>query len=210
MPISITALKVLLILIPGFLTLWIQDSLGEKKDRAQFYSLFIILLYDVLILGAYLGILKLFPKSVPIVFSAGEEGVDIIGVSFFHIIIILAISVILGILFVIFNVHGWHYRIFRKLKISYSTGRISVWNDILYEYLNYYVVIHVDEGIRIFGWLSDFSLDPRDKQVFVKDAKYLGSTSKEDVRIKGPGVLITNESKIKLIEFLNPEEGASK
>ena len=210
MPTSITALGIFLVLVPGFLTLWIQESLGEKKDRTQLERLFIIFLYDIFIFGIYLVFLGLFPKFVPIIFTFGEKGVNIIGISFWNVIVFLTISTILGIMFAMFNVHGWHYKILGKLRISYSTGRISVWNDILYEYLNYYVIVHLEEGIRIFGWLSDFSLDPRDKHIFVKDAKYLGSTSKEDVEIKGPGILITSESKIKLIEFLNPEEGESE
>jgi len=46
MPTTIIALKILLILIPGFYTLWIQECLGEKKERTLLDKLLIILMYN--------------------------------------------------------------------------------------------------------------------------------------------------------------------
>lgn len=69
-----------------------------------------------------------------------------------------------------------------------------------------YVIIHLEDDVRIFGWLSDFSIDPGRKYLFIKDAKYLSfDPDEDDVEIKGKGILITNESKMKYIEFLTPK-----
>lgn len=206
MPVTIIALKILLLLLPGFFTLWIQESLGEKKERTQSDKILIIFLYDIFIFGIYLGILNLLPNLRPFMLSVKGENIDIIGVSFWNVIIFLLISSVLGIIFAIFNFYGWHYKILRKWKITNATGRISVWNDILFENSDYYVIVHLADDIRVFGWLSDFSIDPEQKYLFVKDAKYLGDIQNEDVEIKGEGILLTNESKIKYIEFLTLEK----
>lgn len=208
MPTTIIALKIILILIPGFFTLWIQESLGEKKERTQLDKILIIFLYDIFIFGIYFIILELLPKLKPFILSIKGEDINIIGISLLNIVVILIISSILGIIFALFNVYGWHYKVLRKCKITYATGRISVWNDKLFELLDYYIIVHLEDDVRIFGWLSDFSIDPGQKYLFIKDAVYLSSTPDEDdVEIKGEGILITSESKIKYIEFLNPEKG---
>lgn len=205
MPTTIIALKILLILVPGFYTLWIQECLGEKKERTLLDKLLIILMYNISIFGIYLLSLKLFPKLKPFILDVRGESLDIIGISFLNIVIFFVISSLLGIIFAIFNIYGWHYKLLRKLKITYATGRISVWNDKFYELQNCYVIVHLEDGIRIFGWISDFSIDPERRCIFIKDAKYLGTKPKEDVKIKGEGILITDEAKIKYVEFLNPD-----
>jgi hypothetical protein len=205
MPTTIIALKILLLLLPGFLTLWIQESLGEKKERYQIDKIALIFLYDIFIFGIYLGTLKLIPSIKPFILDIQEKNIDIIRLSFYSLILFLIISILLGILFALFNIYSWHYILLRKLKITYKTGRSTVWNDVFYERQGYYVIVHLEEGIRIFGWASDFSTDPGPKYLFISDAKYLGTSTKKDVEIKGPGILITNESKIKYIEFLTPD-----
>ena len=62
--------------------------------------------------------------------------------------------------------------------------------------------MHLEEGIRIYGWIKYYSVDPEEKCLFIANAKYLGRTRKQDVEIKGPGILIPTEAKIKYIEFL--------
>ena len=206
MPTTIVALKIILMLVPGFFTLWIQESLGEKKERTQIDKILIIFLYDIFVFSIYLSVLKLFPGLSPFILNIKGENIDIIGVTFLNVVIILVISFTLGIIFALFNVYGWHYKLLRKWKVTYETGRISVWNDVLYELIDYYVIIHLEDDVRIFGWLSDFSIDPGRKYLFIKDAKYLSfDPDEDDVEIKGKGILITNESKMKYIEFLTPK-----
>ena len=205
MPETLIGLKILLLLLPGFLMLLIQENLGEKKERTQVEKIFVILLYDIFVFLIYLGVSKFVPNLKPFILGIKEEKLDIIGSSFFNIAFILIVASFLGILFGIFNIYGWHYNLLRKFKLTYKTGRSSVWNDAFYEKQGYYVIVHLDGGVRIFGWISDFSTDPNPKYLFIREAKYLGMSPEEEVVVNGPGVLVTNEAKIKLIEFLTPE-----
>jgi hypothetical protein len=52
------------------------------------------------------------------------------------------------------------------------------------------------------GWVSHYSDDPKDSSVFLQSAVWLGESG-EMIAIKGGGILITKESKIEYIEFLD-------
>lgn len=210
MPTSFEGLKIMLLLVPGFLTMLIHESLAEKKARSPLDKVFTILLYDIFIFGIYLAYFRIFPSQKLIFLNIKSGDADLIKLSFQNVVIISIISMLLGIFFAVCNIYGWPYKLLRKLKITYRTGRSSVWNDVFYENQGNYLIVHLDDGVRIFGWASDFSADPDPKYLFIKEAKYLGSRRKADVEVKGPGLLITNESKIKYIEFLSPVKEEAK
>jgi len=200
---TVTGLNILLLLLPGYLILVIRDSLAEKKSRSRLDKIALILLYDIFVFGFYLGILKIYPKLRPLILNIKDESVDIIGFSFTNIFIILSISLLFGVVFALFDNHNWYYKILNKLKITYKSGKYTVGNDVFYEIRGCWIIVHLENGVRIFGWAEKYSVDPDPRYLFIKDARYLGAIKEKDVEIKGPGLLITPEAKIKYIEFLN-------
>lgn len=202
MNISIITLKILLLLLPGYLTLIIKENLAEKKVRTDLEKILIILLYDIFIFLFYLGIIIISPILKPFILYMKKEDVNIVGLSFSNAFIIIGISILFGIILALFNNYSWGYKICQRLKITYKTGRHSVWNDVFNEVRGYWVIVYLEEGTRIFGWVRHYSADPEDKCLFIADAKYLGKSREQDIEINGPGVLIPSEAKIKLIEFL--------
>ena len=111
MNISIIALKILLLLLPGYLTITIKESLAEKKARTDTEKILVILLYDVFIFSLYLGTLIIIPKLTPFILYLGKEDVNIVGLSFQNALIIIGISIILGIIFALFDNYSWAYKI---------------------------------------------------------------------------------------------------
>ena len=200
--ISIVAIKILLLLLPGYLTLSIKEVLSERKSRTEFEKLSIILLFDVIIITLYIGIAAIFSKLKPFIIYFRESDINVVGATAANAFIIFLLAIFIGFVLALFNNYGWGYTICRKLRLTYKSGKTSVWNDVFYKIRGFWVIVHCGDGSRIFGWTEYYSVDPEDKYLFVSDAKYLGLSKDKDVPIKGPGILITPEAKIKYVEFL--------
>jgi len=200
--ITIITIKILLLLLPGYLTLSIKEVLSERKSRTESEKLFIILLFDSIVISLFIGIAAIFPKLEPFVIYFREKDINVAGMTAVNAIIIFSLAILIGLILALFNNYGWGYAICRKFRLTYKTGKTSVWNDVFYEIRGYWVIVHCEDGSRIFGWTKYYSLDPEEKYLYISDAKYLGLTRNDDIPIKGPGILITPEAKIKYVEFL--------
>jgi hypothetical protein len=58
------------------------------------------------------------------------------------------------------------------------------------------------DGRRVIGWVRDYSDDVTDCSVFLEDEAYVEEDDSETA-IDGPGILLTRESVIQSVAFLN-------
>jgi hypothetical protein len=203
MPTTVIALKILLVLLPGYLTLIIKNSLSEKRARTDWEFVLTILLFDVIIFIGYLPVVVIFPGLRSFMFSLTPDSLGIVDLSLANGLIIIALSILLGVVTALVSNYDLLYKLSRALSLTHKSGRYSVWNDVFSEIRGKWIIVHLENGIRIMGWPRQYSADPEERCVFMAEAVYLGRSRKEDVRVKGPGVLITPQSRITLIEFLS-------
>jgi hypothetical protein len=78
-----------------------------------------------------------------------------------------------------------------------------VWSGAFYN-LESWVVVHLESGTRIFGWPAHFADSPEEGSAFLTHAAYLGDDG-DVVEIAGPGILLTKESGIRMVEFLRDD-----
>ena len=80
-------------------------------------------------------------------------------------------------------------------------GLISVWNDI-FHLLGGTVQIGLKDGRMAKGWLRCYSDEAEDSSFFLEAASWIDQDGKE-LRVDGPGVLITKQSEVQFVIFLN-------
>jgi Family of unknown function (DUF6338) len=92
----------------------------------------------------------------------------------------------------------------QRLRITIKTTRPSIWIDVFSENDDY-VVAHLQDGRRVYGWPSLYSDDPVDRAIYLTEATWLDQDGRS---INDPpiGILLDKESRIAFIEFVSEKE----
>jgi hypothetical protein len=108
---------------------------------------------------------------------------------------------------------GWYYeannqRLFgllQRLRITIKTTRPSIWIDVFSENDDY-VVAHLQDGRRVYGWPSLYSDDPVDRAIYLTEATWLDEDGRS---INDPpiGILLDKESGIEFVSEKEPADG---
>lgn len=196
---------ILIILLPGFLTKRIIDSLVIRGKSLVFKDiiealLFSFVIYTLLTLASIpfpsLAIFQLeiiekstIPQIVPIL-------------NYKNILFLLVASILLGLSVAYVANKGWYFNLFYNLNFTKRTGRIDVWDDVFTAHQGKWILVSLEDGTKILGWPDYYSEDPQKRELFIAEATIFDKNGyKRDVR--GPGILLTEDSKIKNIEFLD-------
>jgi|HubBroStandDraft_5_1064220.scaffolds.fasta_scaffold105364_2 hypothetical protein len=187
--ISLEAVTVLVILLPGFLCARIAQALCVEPDRTEMDKLVEALLYSFLI---YTSFIALFGK---------------LELDSKHLAWLAITAVCWGLAISIVWTNDFAGRVLRPMRITRRTSRQSVWIDTFHEHSGY-VLVELADGRLVLGWTSFFSEDNRTSEgtsrtaLFLEDAAWVTSDGKRQ-QIDGPGILITEECRITTVSFLN-------
>lgn len=197
---SIISLQIILMLFPGFLTLAVRNGLVATREKTGVDKVVEAIAFSLVDYGVYLLISCSLGLSL-IEFQIQKEAVQLTGLNIESIILILAIATLIGVLFATLLERGWLYTILRKLKITYLTGRITVWNDVFSAHRGIWVLVHLKDGRKIVGWPKYYSEVSTRRELFLAEAAWMTDDAKF-VEVEGEGILITEECGIDLIEVL--------
>jgi Family of unknown function (DUF6338) len=185
-PQGMQALAVLLVLLPGFFsakivqTLCVRSKQSEldKVVEALLFSLFTYILF-ALTLGVELPLLILY-------------------------------SLILGFAWGWVINHDALLKWLRRLGFTQRSRRVSAWSDI-FHILGGTVQIGLKDGRMAEGWLRCYSDEAEDAALFLESASWIDENGKI-YPVDGPGILFTKESEIQFVIFLrdNPPDGRAK
>jgi Family of unknown function (DUF6338) len=200
---SFTTVAILLILLPGFTAARIVQQLCVRPEQTEFDKIFESLFYSFAI---YVFYIAFFEPSVPVSLIVRTiDGAEHYSVDFQQkpILYIFGIAAALGLLVSVNITNDLSGRLFRKIKFSDRSLRTSTWGDVLHDF-NGVVQIELEDGRRIMGWLRYYSDNPEGALIFLENAAWIDRTNNHaKIPVKGPGVLLTAETKIKYIEFLD-------
>jgi hypothetical protein len=198
MPGKVEALGILLLLLPGFTCAYICQHLSVRRTRSELDKVVEALLFSFLL---YLGTWPFFGYSLPVSWHVGPDGAYQIYPHYSQLLVLLIASIVLGILYAANINHNWLLTFLRWCGVTERTARISVWTDI-FQTLTGFVQIKLKDGRLVMGWLRDYSDDPEDRAVFLEQAAWVLEGGKLEP-IDGPGILLTKESGIETVSFLN-------
>lgn len=204
MPTSVTALNVLLFLLPGFLSDRIIDGLTPPRERSDTVLVIHALVFtfvDYVIYSAVAFWLRL-PTAPPQVHE-GQGNIfrphDAAGLG-----LLLGIAIAIGVGWAAVANAGVIYRVFKWLHITRLTGRSDVWHDVFSDFRRYWFQVWLRDGTRITGWPDYYSDTPNKRELFLRDA-LVERVGEPDYDVLGPGVLLTERAEIERIEVLPRE-----
>jgi hypothetical protein len=179
-------------LIPGFLAAWIFYSLIAFKRPDSFGQIVQALIFTFVIHGvvATLGWgLTGFGKHL---FSLGQWGAVGQSICSFFVAVLLG----LGSCYIANN-DKFHW-LLRDRKITRQTSYPSQWYSSFSDYRRY-VVLHLADERRLYGWPAQWPLDPRAGQFVLEEPSWLDEKGAE-TPLKAE-ILVIDVSKVQWVEF---------
>jgi hypothetical protein len=162
--------------------------------EALIYSFFIYLIFT--------AITRSFPVSV----TVNREGTATnysVNASPLRLALLALIAVVLPTAVSFASNNDLFGRFFRLIGATRRTWRSSVWSDVFHAYSGVVQVeLSLSDGRSVMGWLKYYSDRPEDASVFLEHASWI-SAEGNPTAIEGPGILLTAESGIRSIMFLN-------
>ena len=195
-------LAIAALLLPGFLALRIRDGLASSRARKVSEAWLPALLFDLPIYLILLAVSQVERFGLtPTLESSGFNPMTLLAA----LLIAIVVGIIAGLLDekrVIRTAMIW-------LKLSRKGWR-NAWADSFLHTRGSNANIVLKDGTQLYGWARYFSSDAKDCTVFLARNEKCGEAvsiklpTGEEFDIDGPGVLITPEAGISLVEFVDP------
>ncbi len=210
LPASLDTLAVLLILLPGFVTLFIERALAYQREPSPTILVARALLYSLLNYAAFTL------TGLPLMKWAIQEDANgraflLLRSSALSAIVLLAIAAAMGMVVGWLKGHDLHMRLARKLGLTLRTSREGLWLDLFQDHYGTratdppFVVVTLRDGRRVNGWPLYFSDEYNAGPVlFLSKAKWLADDASEPTAIPNPGILIKG-SEIEFVQFYGEE-----
>jgi hypothetical protein len=159
-------IPVLVFLLPGLVSTGIVSLLVFRKPVEPFTRVIEAFIFTMINLVLF-AVVRQLVANIP--------GVQLGNDSFFttvNLSIMTICSVLLGL------VWSWEannqiiFKFLRWLRVTQKTTKPSIWVDVLSE-INNYVVVHLKDGRRVFGWPRRYSDDYGERAIFLEKATWL-------------------------------------
>lgn len=197
------ALAVLFVLLPGFLSAYIVQSLCVRPQQTELDKVVEAFLYSFLIYVVFASLGAPIPVALRVE-SAGGATLYSIETKPIHLLVLGLISISFALAVAATLNNDLHTRLLRKFHITQRTSRASIWSDVFHQFSGYAVVELVD-GRLVLGWLRLYSDTPENASLFLEDAAWIMRDGSRE-KIEGPGIFLTKSSGIRSIAFLDPKE----
>jgi hypothetical protein len=200
-PQGIQALSVLLILLPGFFSSKIVQMLCARPKQTELDKIIEALLFSFF---TYVLFALTAGVELPLSWAAinGPAGAHYsIELHRGRLVLLVLYSAVLGLSWGWITNHDALLKLLRKSGFTQRSSRISVWNDI-FHLLGGTVQVGLKDGRMAKGWLRCYSDEAEDSTFFLEAASWIDTEGKE-YKVAGPGVLITKQSEVQFVIFLD-------
>ncbi|HTX42450.1 MAG TPA: DUF6338 family protein [Acidobacteriaceae bacterium] len=205
MPASVAGLGILLILLPGFSCAFLVQRIAVRAKQTELDKVVEALLLSFVL---YITTLPFFGYSLPVSWTSADSGnfaIYVIRFNWRHLLALGLGAIGLALLYAANINRDWLLTLLRKCNLTERTARSSIWNDTFQDIKLSYVTVGLEDGRSVLGYLRYYSDDWQDASLFLEDAAWVDKDGNQ-IPIDGPGILLTRESKIVFVAFLNPRE----
>jgi hypothetical protein len=208
MPVTLLALQVFLILLPGFSAAYAVQALATRRTQSDLERVIEALVFSFVIYVCYVplngGKLPFHIQHDPT--GKIDDTVLWEPAQLAWLAAVTAAFALLAVAYIRFDGN----RLFRAVGLTERTTRNSIWNDILEREAidNQPVQVELADGRNILGVLLYYSDASEDGSLYLTQASWVDAYG-ETVSIPGPGILLTRNSGIRCVSLLNPASDIS-
>ncbi|MFQ6116061.1 MAG: DUF6338 family protein [bacterium] len=217
MPTTVLALKIFLLLLPGFLSIKVSERLTLHKEKTTLQYVIDAFAFSLIIAFLYLLATSIFPnKLVPLdAITFKEKDISFGGFNAFSFFVLIALAVIVGGCHGVVAEKGWVKNLLsggpegKRWQLTRRSGRVNIWTTVFYEYTNSWLRVYMEDGAVIEGWCRYFS-DSAEKfellleEVIIYREQMSDAEAFKDYKRQ---ILLTNPKSVTMIEFLEEKNG---
>lgn len=115
-------------------------------------------------------------------------------------------SVVLGLIFAFFANTDYFHFLIRKIGLSRETSFPSEWYGVFSKKLNY-VVLHLQDGRRLYGWPREWPSDPQSGHFSLEDVSWLDD--EKEIKLESVESMLIRVEDVKRVEFIRNIEVSS-
>lgn len=217
MPTTVFALKIFLLLLPGFLSVKVSERLTLHKEKTTLQYVIDAFAFSLIIAFLYLVATSISPARLVHLdaIALKEKDISFGGfdtVSFFTLI---GLAVIVGAIHGFVAEKGWVKNLLsggpegKQWQLTRRTGRVNIWTTVFYEYTNSWLRVYMEDGLVIEGWCRYFS-DSAEKFELLLEEVIIFREQKSDAEVFNEynrQILLTNPKSVTMIEFIETKHG---
>lgn len=196
MNLTVEAINILFLLIPGFISSVILQCIVQSSDKKTAERLFEIILFNLLIYF----IVSLLWEWQAIVVATSKDGVVtyLFNKNYKVLIQMLSVSIILPIPIGAVLYHELHMKLFRLIGITRNSSRQSAWSNAFINQ-NRYITVTLKNDRQITGHPLYYSHDDSGGYVYLFQPAWVVGEDHQDAGCHG---LLVHQEQIETIQFL--------
>jgi hypothetical protein len=164
--ISFEGLALLVVLLPGFLSSLILSQLTVRTKPDTSTRVVEALLFSWLNYALLAGLFGVQPSLIH-----GDVEAALVANARFALAA-MPTSLLFPMILAWLITKNYHMRVLRKVGITRHTSRATVWLDVLLDQERY-VVCHLSDGRRVFGWPAYYSDTGDDQLLYLQDPAWI-------------------------------------
>lgn len=199
MKISYEMINIIMLLIPGFLSVKIFDLFRNTDGKDNIDRLIEGLIYNLFIyvfIEYTYGWMPAFEYK-----KVNETYTYAMSTDKTLISTTIILSVIIPLIWGGITHYDWHMKLLRKLRLTNKTSRQTAWDDV-FSNEDRFLSLHLKDGRRIVGWPTYFSNAPDEGFIYLTQAAWVDDNN-EYIETNSHGILF-NKEHIEFIEFMHP------
>jgi Family of unknown function (DUF6338) len=190
---------ILLFLLPGFVSVGVIEVLCVKNPKDVFGRVVEALIFTMLNLAGFLACRALLEKIPRVKFDHAQF------ITPGNVSLMALCAAVIGVTVAAEINNGWLLGVLNnRFHLTRKTSMPSTWNE-TWSHARKFVVVHLDDGRRIYGWPTFYSDSPEERALFLEDASWLDDDNRLINEAAPISVLLDKHTGIKLVEFLEPD-----
>ena len=193
-------IKVLYLLLPGFVVAWVFYGLSAYVKPSNFERVVQALVFNLFVRGTLYGVHESLIGLGRVLHAQRPWDSDS------EAIWTVAIALFLGVLFACLANHDWLHWLLRKAQITAETSYPSEWYSAFKRNSGNYIVLHLKGSRRLLGFPDEWPTSPERGYFRIWDAVWLGETRASDIPLDGVENVLIPVSEVEMIEFKPPKK----
>ncbi len=189
------AISILWFLLPGFISSGLFRLLISNPKPSGFESVAQVFIFTVIVhvIGGLFFSFWLEKRNNSS-YSDSFENYTV------EIVFLLLISIVVGILSSLIWNKDWLFKALRKIKITKQSSYRSAQYSAFAFHNDCYVVLHLKNQRRLYGWPKEWPSHPEDQHYLIEDCEWLEENNR--IPLQGVSHILVPANEIEMVEFV--------
>jgi len=203
MPVTLLALQVFLILLPGFSAAYVVQALATRRSQSDLERVIEALVFSFIIYVCYVplngGKLPFHILHDPV--GNGNDTILWEPAQLTCLAAVTAVFALASVAYIRFDGN----QLFQWIRLTERTTRNSIWNDVFESEAikGQPLQVELADGRSVLGSLHYYSDAAEDASIYLSGASWVDATA-NTIPIPGSGILLTKNSGIRSVSLLDP------